>query len=76
MSHMKDKAIDQMNNMFFEVYIFQANGPDDCEWEIYSQHTALSEATKQMASLENRGYSTKLFDPWVGSYYDQHGKEL
>ena len=74
MSRMKDLAIDKMNQLKFEVYILRADGPDDCEWEWESEYTSLSEATKRVVELEECGYSSKLFDPFTGEYYNSKGE--
>jgi hypothetical protein len=74
MSHFKNLAIDKMNQLKFEVYILRADGPDDCEWEFESDYDSLSEATKRVIELEDCGYSSKLFDPFVGEYYNIKGE--
>lgn len=46
----------------YEVYIMVADGMDDYTWDIADSFMTLSEATKYMASLEDKGYSTRLYD--------------
>ena len=77
MGRYKDLQIDQMNQQkpLYQVFTLEADGPDDCVWDIYSEHESLSEATKQMIHLEERGYEAKLFDPYVGKTYDSKGNE-
>lgn len=59
---------------FFQVYKLVANGPDDCEWELDSEYEELKDATYCMACYEEKGYQTKLFDPYVGEYYTSAGQ--
>lgn len=57
----------------YEVYIVQPNGPDDFEWVLHDSYDDFKVACMKVARFNQMGYQVKLFDPYVGKYYDENG---
>lgn len=65
-----------MEQKDYEVYVQVPDGPDDITWEMFYSDPVFSDANKALLVLEQSGKEVKLYDPYVGKYFNTNGKEI